>query len=381
MLYALSEAVQRHRGVAHQRHQHGDRLARQRSATSSRSVEIYQGDRQNYEMPGAPRVQHGEGFHRRLAAQGLRRTWRWKWATSWRFEASSDHVSTHMSFANVLSDGRSRARPCWTPSRSATSTASTDNILAEFRSGRSHDGRCFSTSTPPDVAGEADRHRAVREGARSSRTTSTSIRTEPKKATVEFTWRDTAAQRGQDELLLRARRAGRTARSSGSRRCGSPTSSPPVRFSRLNRGLGSVSAAPCASSATRKLDFIRVPWRVSGPAAERPDGWSHGWSESRMSANSCGARMEAVTRFALFLLASVECGSAQHLPNGLYAVLNTSMGTITAQLYEKDTPVTVENFVALAQGDQGDEDSQDRKNGEGSAYMTTLRSTGWFQAR
>jgi peptidyl-prolyl cis-trans isomerase A (cyclophilin A) len=59
--------------------------------------------------------------------------------------------------------------------------------------------------------------------------------------------------------------------------------------------------------------------------------------------------MEAVTRFALFLLA-VECGSAQHLPNGLYAVLNTSMGTITARLYEKDTPVTVENFVALAQG-------------------------------
>jgi len=35
---------------------------------------------------------------------------------------------------------------------------------------------------------------------------------------------------------------------------------------------------------------------------------------------------------------------------GLYAVFNTSMGTITAQLYEKETPVTVENFVALARG-------------------------------
>lgn len=56
-----------------------------------------------------------------------------------------------------------------------------------------------------------------------------------------------------------------------------------------------------------------------------------------------------MTRFALFLLAA-ECISAQPLPNGLYAIFNTSMGRITARLYEKDTPVTVENFVALAQG-------------------------------
>jgi peptidyl-prolyl cis-trans isomerase A (cyclophilin A) len=31
-------------------------------------------------------------------------------------------------------------------------------------------------------------------------------------------------------------------------------------------------------------------------------------------------------------------------------VFHTSLGNITARLYEKDTPVTVENFVALAQG-------------------------------
>jgi peptidyl-prolyl cis-trans isomerase A (cyclophilin A) len=35
---------------------------------------------------------------------------------------------------------------------------------------------------------------------------------------------------------------------------------------------------------------------------------------------------------------------------GLYAVFNTSMGTITAQLFEKDAPITVANFVALARG-------------------------------
>jgi peptidyl-prolyl cis-trans isomerase A (cyclophilin A) len=56
-----------------------------------------------------------------------------------------------------------------------------------------------------------------------------------------------------------------------------------------------------------------------------------------------------VKKFGLFLLAA-GCLSAQQRPNGLYAIFNTSMGTITARLYEKETPVTVENFVALAQG-------------------------------
>jgi peptidyl-prolyl cis-trans isomerase A (cyclophilin A) len=44
------------------------------------------------------------------------------------------------------------------------------------------------------------------------------------------------------------------------------------------------------------------------------------------------------------------CVLAQPQKNGLYAIFNTSQGNITARLYEKDTPVTVENFVALAQG-------------------------------
>ena len=39
-----------------------------------------------------------------------------------------------------------------------------------------------------------------------------------------------------------------------------------------------------------------------------------------------------------------------NLPPGLYAVIHTSMGDITAELYEKDTPNTVRNFIALAQG-------------------------------
>jgi peptidyl-prolyl cis-trans isomerase A (cyclophilin A) len=57
----------------------------------------------------------------------------------------------------------------------------------------------------------------------------------------------------------------------------------------------------------------------------------------------------AVGKLALLLLAAAGL-SAQQQPNGLYAVFNTSMGSFTARLFEKDVPGTVGNFVALAQG-------------------------------
>ena len=54
-----------------------------------------------------------------------------------------------------------------------------------------------------------------------------------------------------------------------------------------------------------------------------------------------------------FLISFAVLALAQNPPAlkpGLYAVLNTDAGAITAQLFEKDTPATVANFVALAQG-------------------------------
>lgn len=56
--------------------------------------------------------------------------------------------------------------------------------------------------------------------------------------------------------------------------------------------------------------------------------------------------------FAISVLFAVGSFGAdpQERPNGLYAVFNTSAGSFTARLYEKETPVTVQNFVALAEG-------------------------------
>src|SRR5277367_80864 len=48
-------------------------------------------------------------------------------------------------------------------------------------------------------------------------------------------------------------------------------------------------------------------------------------------------------------------------PPGLYAVIHTSVGAITAQLFEKETPVTVRAFVGLARGTQHWLDPKTRK--------------------
>jgi cyclophilin family peptidyl-prolyl cis-trans isomerase len=49
------------------------------------------------------------------------------------------------------------------------------------------------------------------------------------------------------------------------------------------------------------------------------------------------------------------------LAPGLYAMINTSVGTITAQLFEKETPNTVQNFVALSRGTRPWRDPKTRK--------------------
>src|SRR5579883_3123273 len=49
-------------------------------------------------------------------------------------------------------------------------------------------------------------------------------------------------------------------------------------------------------------------------------------------------------------LAAFGQTAAEPLPPGLYAVFDTSMGTITAKLFEDKAPGTVKNFVALARG-------------------------------
>ena len=53
---------------------------------------------------------------------------------------------------------------------------------------------------------------------------------------------------------------------------------------------------------------------------------------------------------------------------GLYAVMETSMGTITIKFYEKEAPKTVANFVGLATGTKAYRDPQTGKEAKGNFY-------------
>jgi|AntDeeMinimDraft_5_1070356.scaffolds.fasta_scaffold00669_3 peptidylprolyl isomerase len=53
---------------------------------------------------------------------------------------------------------------------------------------------------------------------------------------------------------------------------------------------------------------------------------------------------------AVILFTFSSCGTYPDLENGLYAEFNTTQGKFVAQLYYKDAPMTVANFVSLAEG-------------------------------
>ncbi|MFQ5543829.1 MAG: peptidylprolyl isomerase [Nitrospiria bacterium] len=56
--------------------------------------------------------------------------------------------------------------------------------------------------------------------------------------------------------------------------------------------------------------------------------------------------------FSIVMLALIPDAMAEDkkLPSGLYAVLETTLGEITIELFEKEAPITVGNFVGLAEG-------------------------------
>ncbi len=116
-------------------------------------VEIYQGDRNNYEIQAAPRAGHDPqsgvppasiggwqplGFLNLAFAKGYK----------FGFQASSDHISTHISYCVALAEqpgrqgivGALKKRHCY---------AATDDIVLEFRSGEHLMGDAFKTTAPP----------------------------------------------------------------------------------------------------------------------------------------------------------------------------------------------------------------------------------------
>jgi len=110
-------------------------------------VEIYQGDRQDYEMPGAPRANTASDSISGYQAAGYVST-ALGLGIQLGFEASSDHISTHISFTNIWVTSPTRAG-IMDALRQRRMYGSTDNILADFRSGTHFMGESFTVTSPP----------------------------------------------------------------------------------------------------------------------------------------------------------------------------------------------------------------------------------------
>ncbi|MCP5115698.1 MAG: hypothetical protein GY953_33135, partial [bacterium] len=157
-------------------------------------VEIYQGDRQNYEMAGAPRTnRRGDsiggwrplGFVSEALAKGFRLG----------FQASSDHISTHMSYCNL-----------WVtePTREAILEAfkarriygATDNILADVRCSGHFMGEEFALEVAPQIDVKltgTDKFAKVH----IIKDNEYVYTAEPGTREVEFSWRDSNFERGK----------------------------------------------------------------------------------------------------------------------------------------------------------------------------------------
>jgi hypothetical protein len=157
-------------------------------------VEIYQGERQNYEMPDAPRTNKADdsiggwkpkGFVNLALEKGYKLS----------FQASSDHISTHMSYCNIFVTDYTR-EAVLDGFKKRHVYGSTDNILADFRAGEYMMGDAFTASAAPEFkvkltgTGPFSKVQVIKDNAYV-------YSTSPNKQTVEFTWKDNSPQTGK----------------------------------------------------------------------------------------------------------------------------------------------------------------------------------------
>jgi hypothetical protein len=159
-------------------------------------VEIYQGLRQNYEIADAPRAINEKdaiggwrpkGFINLALDRGYRLG----------FESSSDHVSTHISYANILVKGEVTRESLLDGFRKRHVYAATDEILADVRSGDYLAGDEFTTSSLPTLniklqgTSKFSKLVVIRDGKYV-------YSTAPNTQTVQVTWRDNQPNKGKN---------------------------------------------------------------------------------------------------------------------------------------------------------------------------------------
>jgi hypothetical protein len=157
-------------------------------------VEIYQGDRQNYEIPGGPRTNTEDdsiGGWRPLGFVSLALEKGYRLA----FQASSDHISTHMSYCNVWVTEPTR-EALMEGFRKRRVYGATDNILADVRCSGHLMGEEFTLNDAPRIevklwgTDKFARVHVIKDGKYA-------YTAEPGQQEVSFSWRDNAVERGR----------------------------------------------------------------------------------------------------------------------------------------------------------------------------------------
>ena len=158
-------------------------------------LEIYQGCRMSYEANGAPRVNSAQRFAAGLASSALEKGYKLG------FIASSDHRSTHISYAAVYAEGPDR-ESIFRALQQRHAYAATDNIVVDVRSGDAIMGDSITTRHKPrlhvavrgtgpvhsiEIIKDNEHLYSVRPGARE----------------VSFAYRDTDAKPGESYYYVR----------------------------------------------------------------------------------------------------------------------------------------------------------------------------------
>lgn len=163
-------------------------------------VEIYQGARNNYEEPNAPRA--ASPTDKNIPPEPAGYVWNaWNKGYKLGVVAASDHGSTHISYSMVYTPDMTR-EGILKAIRQRHTYGATDNILIEFRMGSYFMGDSFTSSRPVPLyikvkgTGPVAKILLVRD-------TAYVYSVEPHRADVEFTYRDNTASKGKHYYYFR----------------------------------------------------------------------------------------------------------------------------------------------------------------------------------
>jgi hypothetical protein len=170
-------------------------------------VEIYQGARQNYEHKNAPRgIADGEEDQALGGFQAPGLVWN-AWKKGYRIGviASSDHYSTHISYAMVYTPGTLREQ-IFEGIRQRHTYGATDNIILEFRMGDHFMGDEFTATGPQKIQVKVIGTAPVA-AVRLIRDANFVYQTQPGTREVEFEYLDSDATPGEHWYYVRVQQA------------------------------------------------------------------------------------------------------------------------------------------------------------------------------